>query len=137
MRASDLLGFFPHSVFPVSPTPPPSEARRQRQQAGETGAQGSIAIEFEGGVQGVRYCATNIVGRFPFNRVAQEEEEEGGWGGEGVVVGQRGNYPKKPPPHISNLTPPQPPLRPYRTMYTFHKVNVYGIYTRAHTHKRK
>lgn len=29
-------------------------------------------------MQGVLYCATNIVGRFPFNRVAQEEEEEGG-----------------------------------------------------------
>lgn len=32
-------------------------------------------------MQGVLYCATNIVGRFRFNRVAQEEEEEVGGGG--------------------------------------------------------
>lgn len=31
-------------------------------------------------MQGVLYCATNIVGRFRFNRVAQEEEEVGGGG---------------------------------------------------------
>lgn len=125
--------FFFYSVFPPSPTPP----RRQQKQAGETGTRGSIAIEFEGGVQGVLYCATNIVGRFRFNRVAQEEEENY-WGG-GVAAGQRGNCPKNRSHHhhISNLTPRQPQLHPYRTMYTFHKVNIYGIYThapaRAHT----
>lgn len=76
MRALDLLVCY--SVFPLSlfPTPPPlNQSGGSRQQ--KTGTRGSIAIEFEGGVQGVLYCATNIVGRFGFNRVAHEEEEEG------------------------------------------------------------
>lgn len=62
-------------------------------------------------MQGVLYCATNRVGRFHFNRVAQEEEEveeeEGReeWRGEGeegwykvlakALPSSRGNCPKK------------------------------------------
>lgn len=38
-------------------------------------------------MQGVLYCATNRVGRFRFNRVAQEEEEVEE---EGVCVGGGG-----------------------------------------------
>lgn len=40
---------------------------------------------------------------------------------------------RTPPPH-SNLTPQQPQLLPYHSMYTFHKVNVYDILTHTHAH---
>lgn len=101
--------FFFYSVFPFSATPPPSEAKAAAAAAAGSRDRhpGSIAIEFEGGVQGVLYCATNIVGRFRFNRVAQEEEEEVGGGGwrwrswPGATVLRS---PSSPPPPPTSVT---------------------------------
>lgn len=75
-------------------------------------------------MQGVFHCATNHVGCLRFN--------SRGMGGvkpfpapEATVLTSRA-----PPPH-SIQTPQQPQLLPYHSVYTFHKVNVYDIYTQS------